>query len=280
MDLLKTKQIGNFLLTLVPEIIKELRTGFSDNVQNSKFGEMLQDVTLEYDRKIGQFVGSKVIANFQDVLVDSEEVEDRMGSGNYVLRIDPIDGSKHFAAGIPIFSSIFSLSYEGQTLFSLIVEPFSERAYWAFKDSGAYLNGRKITVNNLSVKDSFVFVEHPQLQISNLDYDGFYKLNEKLFKLMNVAFRIRDVGNFGIAGGLVAQGAISAFVNFSYTTKLYDIEGPAFIIQESGGLIGDLNGNIVESIKYDDSTSKKFINANLICANPKAYREIVEIVNS
>jgi fructose-1,6-bisphosphatase/inositol monophosphatase family enzyme len=279
MDLAKSKQIGEFILSLVPEIIRELQDGFSNNVQNSQFGQMLQDVTLEYDRRIGQFVGSKVIANFQDVYVDSEEEEDRMGSGKYILRIDPIDGSKHFAAGIPIISSIFSLSYEGQTLFSVIVEPFSQRAYWAFKDSGAYLNGQKISVNNLSVRDSFVFVEHPQLQVSNTDYENFYKLNEKLFKIMNIAFRIRDVGNFGIAGALVSQGAISAFVNLSCTTKLYDIEGPAFIVQQAGGVVGDLDGNIIQTIEYDESTEKKFINTNLICANPTAFKEIVELLN-
>lgn len=273
------EQIGKFLISLAPEVIRQLNQGFVATTQNSEFGREIQDVASEYDHLVGKFIGKHTLAKFPNIRIDSEEEEERIGDGDYVLRIDPIDGSKHFIAGIPLFSSLFSISRNDETLFAMILNPLTNSIYVAFKNGGAFKNGRRIYVNNLGIEDCFVFVEHPAQKVYVDSPEIFQQNVAQIDKLARSCFRLRDVGNFGLAGSLVAQGSIGALVTFNQTTKLYDIEAPILIIKEAGGIVGDTYGNVFDKIEYNKNSSKKAVPINLLSANPRAFDEIAKLLN-
>jgi myo-inositol-1(or 4)-monophosphatase len=64
--------------------------------------------------------------------------------------IDPIDGTNNFAHQMPLFTVSVAAMYEDEPVVGVIFDPATERMYTAFKGGEAQLNGRRITVSEVS----------------------------------------------------------------------------------------------------------------------------------
>ena len=284
----KIKLIANDILGIAPQITNYLIDSFkqlklSKNELNEKRETGgVQDVVLEIDHFIGKVYIEKIYNKYrQDLTIDSEEEEERTGNGPIILRFDPLDGSKHAKEGIPLIASTASLVKNGKTLFSIVINPFTGEIYHAFKNGGAYLNGKKITVSNAGIRDdlSFVMYEAPNSQIFNKEPKEFNAFASQLQKLQKKTYRMRNIGLSTLSVCWVADGSCPAFIDFSGTTKLYDIEAPALIAKEAGALIGNIKGKIKDKIDHNQNDNKKHILENLVIANPSSFSEIQKILS-
>ena len=269
-------RISSYLLSISGEISRMVREGFWDVAMSERTAGR-QDMATNLDHKIGQYVSAKLMEQFDGLIrFDSEEAEDRKGDGPYVVRIDPLDGTKHAISGIALITTLISVSIDEKTVFALMIHPFTDKIYSATRGKGAYMNGHPIHVSDQSIYDNFVIHEQPTSSLFQKNPTLFARNEAHLHTLMTKAYRLRNVGNASISVGWVAEGAATAYVDLSGTTKLYDIEAAILIAKEAGAIVGDFEGNNIEHVTYASDDDRKVVSEHLLIANPKAFAEIVE----
>lgn len=276
----KIEKLSKFILKLAPEVSRRMRSGCRDikKIPRNK----RQDTTTLFDHQIGAYWAKNILKEFDDIRIDSEEKEDRVGKGQIIVRIDPIDGSKHALCGIDLIASAISITYEKEVVFGLIINPFSEKFYWAYKNRGAFLNGKKIKVSREGIETSFVMREDPTSKLFHDNVEEYYRRVKISEAIMRNSFRSRNIGLATLSLCWVAEGAASAYLGMSGTTKLYDIEAAMLITEEAGARACDLDGNLIVSksltLLSKKGGSKRHLNTGIIVANPEAFDQINKIL--
>ncbi|QTH60461.1 histidinol-phosphatase [Corynebacterium hindlerae] len=153
--------------------------------------------------------------------------------------IDPIDGTKNFVRGVPVWATLIALLVDGQPVVGVISAPALARRWWAGKGSGAWraFNGgspKKLSVSGVSnISDASV-------SFSSLDgwrdrslLDGFQRLSDD-------TWRLRGFGDF-FSYCLVAEGAVD--IAAEPEVSLWDLAPLAILVTEAGGRFTSLAGH-------------------------------------
>ena len=176
-----------------------------------------------------------------DIVVGEEfggrdEVQ-KPGNDKYYWVIDPIDGTKNFVRGVPIWCTLIALmSPDHKVVVGVVSSPALFRRWSAYQGGGAFLslNGgpkKKISVSAVSnLSDS---------SLSYSDLVGWGEKREKFIELQDRVWRTRGVGDFW-SHMLVAEGAIDIAVEPSLA--LWDMAALAVVVTEAGGTFSDLEG--------------------------------------
>ena len=143
--------------------------------------------------------------------------------------IDPIDATKNFIRGIPIFATLIALENE----LGVVSAPALGRRWWASRGDGAFCNGAPIHVSAVS--------DLAAAQIGYDDVDGFEKANlgEQFLDLQRRCGRARGFGDFW-THMLVAEGAIEIAVEPQVAH--WDMAAVQIIVDEAGGRFTNLAG--------------------------------------
>ena len=84
---------------------------------------------------------------FPEHSVMGEETGHTKNAGAHTWHIDPIDGTRNFANGIPLFTISIALEYESNIIVGVIYNPVTKSLFYAERGGGAYLNEKKINVS-------------------------------------------------------------------------------------------------------------------------------------
>jgi len=143
--------------------------------------------------------------------------------------VDPIDATKNYIRGIPVFATLIAL--EGQV--GVISAPALGRRWWASRGEGAFCNGRRILVSSIEVLG--------ETQLCYDDVPGFEKIQqgEAFLDLARSCGRTRGFGDFW-AHMLVAEGAADLAVEPE--VALWDMAPIQVIVEEAGGRFTDMSG--------------------------------------
>jgi myo-inositol-1(or 4)-monophosphatase len=199
---------------------------------------------------------------FPDYNIFSEETGNIDKSSAYTFVIDPLDGTNNFVLGIPNFSTGIALMKHEEIIFSVAYNPLLKNIYYAEKGMGAFMNGKKITVNNESeIKNSTV----SYVINYNTDKEHGWKVGVELEK-MNVK-RIMRNWSVILDFCLLATGKLEAIIVYG-DIPLYDIATGKLIAKEAGAFITDYAGN-----KEKDKNTT-FLATNGI----KIHKEILKVL--
>ncbi len=161
----------------------------------------------------------------------SEESADLPGrmDHDFVLVVDPIDGTRSFAAGDPVWAVSVALVHRQRPVIGVVHAPALDETYVAVKDSGATLNGQAIAVSRHAQFDAATRVAGPlgfaqRLRNAGLDF-------ELLPRIPSLAVRISRV-----AAGALDVALISA------NAQDWDIAACDLILTEAGGRLMNLRG--------------------------------------
>ena len=181
----------------------------------------------------------------EDGILGEEFGADITGKKRYWV-IDPIDGTKSFLRGLPVWSTLIALvEVDGdkhELVVGLVSSPALARTWFATKGGGAYTTfdsesnqhkgaPRKISVSKVS-----------QIKDAHLGYSDFIGFGEHLAgfqSLFNEAWRTRAVGEFW-SHMLVAEGVMDVAIEPSLA--LWDMAPLDVIVREAGGTYTDLAG--------------------------------------
>lgn len=161
--------------------------------------------------------------------------EEQGASGESARRwiIDPIDGTKNYARGVPVFATLIALEVDGALVLGMVSAPALGARWWATAGDGAFANGARITVSGVDN------VAAADVVTGGLDWARDNAGG--LFQLFARARRQRGFGDFW-GHMLVAQGSAEVMVECA-PLALWDIAAPRLIVEEAGGRVTDLTGD-------------------------------------
>src|SRR5437867_12721667 len=107
------------------------------------------------DRAVEEMARTKVAASGLALDVLGEEMgggdaKSASTSGRARMIIDPIDGTEEFSRGIPTFGTLMGIELNGEIVAGMASGPGLGARWWAFRGDGAYRNGKRIHVSNVT----------------------------------------------------------------------------------------------------------------------------------
>lgn len=186
------------------------------------------------DREAESVVRRVVLEKFPDHVVYGEEGEKVVGQqGQYTWIIDPIDGTKNFVRGIPLFGTLLALMIDGEVILGVSNMPAMGELLYAERGEGAILNGEAVHVSKVE-ELADAYLSHGTVKY--FTRDG-YRDN-----LLTLSERVRSARGIGDCWPyhLLAQGKIDIFTEFGM--KIWDIAPFLCIIPEAGGLLTQVDG--------------------------------------
>src|SRR6266852_2824350 len=147
--------------------------------------------------------------------------------------IDPIDATKNYIRGLPVFATLIALEQHGRLRLGVVSAPALHQRWWAYAGEGAFCNERRISVSTVAE------LEHAQLCYDSVaDFDRF-GLTESFLALARNCSRTRAFGDFW-SHMLVAEGA--AEIAIEPAVSFWDMAAIQIIVEEAGGRFSDLTG--------------------------------------
>jgi histidinol-phosphatase len=147
--------------------------------------------------------------------------------------IDPIDGTKNYVRGVPVWATLLALEEDGEMRVGVCSAPALGHTWWAVRGGGAFADGAPIGVSNVRA------LEDAQLCYSDFKWWGEYGLQGEFDALAKRVWRTRGFGDFW-SHILVAEGA--ADVAAEPVVALWDLAPLLVIVEEAGGSFTDLAG--------------------------------------
>ena len=153
--------------------------------------------------------------------------------------IDPIDGTKNFVRGVPVWASLIALLQDGVPTVGVISAPALNRRWWAAQGLGAYASVAGSAPRRLSVS-GVADLSSASLSFSSLSGWADRGLREKFVALTDAVWRVRAYGDF-YSYCLVAEGAVD--VAAEPEVELWDLAPLDVLVREAGGRFTSLAGD-------------------------------------
>lgn len=193
-------------------------------------------ITTEADKEAEGVIKKIILESFPDHSIDGEETGLTQNGDLYMWHVDPIDGTRNYCNGIPIFAVSISLVSEGEILLGLVYNPITNSLFYAEKGKGAYLNDVKINVSKDAAERCIVTVASGK---NPLDL----KLRRNLMHDLpgSLVSSVRDFGCTALDLAWVARGGIEADIKFGL--KIYDAAAGLLLVKEAGGKVTFTDGS-------------------------------------
>lgn len=150
----------------------------------------------------------------------------------YVWVLDPIDGTKAFITGLPIFGTLIALLHRGKPVMGIIDQPILKERWLGVEGQRSTFNGQPISVRACdALAKAYMYSTAP------LMFPGAY---EKPHEALTRKVKLFRWGGDCYAYGLLASGHIDLVVEASL--KLYDFAALVPVVKGAGGLITDWRG--------------------------------------
>ncbi len=172
----------------------------------------------------------------RDAVLGEEFGESGGGSRKWV--IDPIDGTKNFVRGVPVWATLIALMDGDDVVMGMVSAPALQRRWWAAKGAGAW-TGRNLTSATQMHVSGVRKLEDASLSYSSLDGWRDRETLEEFLDLTDICWRTRAYGDFW-SYMLVAEGTVD--IAAEPELELYDMAALVPIVTEAGGTFTDLNG--------------------------------------
>jgi histidinol-phosphatase len=153
--------------------------------------------------------------------------------------IDPIDGTKNFVRGVPVWASLIALLEDGVPRVGVISAPALQRRWWAAAGAGAFVAVGDAAARRLSVS-SVTQLDSASLSFSSLSGWAQLGLRERFLGLTDAVWRVRAFGDF-LSYCLVAEGAVD--IAAEPEVSVWDLAPLDILVREAGGTFTSLEGS-------------------------------------
>jgi histidinol-phosphatase len=209
------------------------------------------------DREAEQSLRAALHAAFPHDGFLGEEFGDAPGSSGYRWIIDPIDGTRSFVRGIPIWATLVGLEYKGEQVAGIAEAPALGQTWRALRGDGAWRNDRRVRVSDVSdLSKSLLFYTSLSWFLKAGRHDQFLELVKRTDKQ-------RGYGDF-YGHVLVAEGAGEVMVE--HGVHAWDVAALKPLVEEAGGRFTTWAGG--HSIHEPD----------VVASNGKLHDEVLTIL--
>ena len=189
------------------------------------------------DRRAEEIVRSQLARTRPRDAVVGEEMP-TTGHGPRQWVVDPIDGTKNFVRGVPVWATLIALIDDGRPVVGLVSAPALGRRWWAAEGSGAW-SGRALSSATRLAVSGVSRLEDASLSYSSLSGWEEQGRLEGFLDLTRSVWRTRGYGDFW-SYVLVAEGAVD--IATEPELALHDMAALAPIVTEAGGRFTSVEG--------------------------------------
>lgn len=214
------------------------------------------------DTAVENFLLDKIRAHFPDHSVNAEESGEQDNDSDHKWYIDPIDGTINYAHGMPIYSVSVAYAFQGELQIGVLCCPGMREEFWAVKGQGAFCNGEKIEVSDISdLKDSVLItgfrsylIDTPRSNVPN-----FVRFTREVQT-------VRRLGSAAMDLAYVACGRVEGF--WEIELNAWDVAAGILLVREAGGVVSGL---------YEDSDLLKG-KVDILAANPIIFPQMRQVL--
>jgi histidinol phosphatase-like enzyme (inositol monophosphatase family) len=220
----------------------------------------LSPVTIA-DRDAEAAMRRLIAARFPEHGIIGEEYGAERQDSEYVWVLDPIDGTKSFISGIPLFGTLIALAHRGRPVLGVIDQPISRERWIGATGRPATFNGKPARCRPCpGLAAATVFSTSP---------DMFKGADAAAHTRIAKAAKLVRYGADCYAYGLVALGLIDLVIEASL--KPYDFSAMAPIVEGAGGVATDWHGRKL-SLASDGRV--------VVAGDPHAHREALALLTA
>ncbi|MEZ5716399.1 MAG: inositol monophosphatase family protein [Paracoccaceae bacterium] len=212
------------------------------------------------DREVESFLRAAIERHFPGHAIFGEEFGETGGDGPYRWIIDPIDGTRSFISGMPLFGMLVGLLEHGKPVLGTVRLPALGEVYYgsgagAFDGAGQRLS----TSKTASLDTAFLYIN---------EADKILRAAPETFHRLNRAGKDRRFAYDCYPHALVAAGHVDACVDFDL--QPYDYLPLVPVIEAAGGVITDWRGERL-AMQNDEAV--------VSAATPALHAELIALLN-
>jgi len=259
-------------LDLLGRAVEWARSGGS--IARDRFGSAVasmkadESVVTDADHAVQQHILDRIAANYPGHAIVVEETVKQperhreFTAAEWCWVIDPIDGTRNYARGIPCFAVSIGLLHNGSPEVAVLYSVMDDRLYSAYRGGGAWCDGKRLHV-----------VDEPPSGETLLGAPSGKgdPMPQALHKWLDF-MAIRNYGAVALHLAYVAAGGMDAA--FCLNSKLWDISAGALLVTEAGGVITDLDGNSHFPVK--SLPAQGVPKGPIIAAGPNLHRYLLD----
>jgi histidinol-phosphatase len=147
------------------------------------------------------------------------------GSGGRRWLLDPIDGTRNYTRGIPVWATLIALEVDGVVRLGMVSAPALGRRWWAERGAGAFADGERVRVSAVSRVEDAVLS---------------FAIENELPAIAHRAWHARGFGDFW-PYMLIAEGSADGAVDAMGVSE-WDLAAMQVIVEEAGGRFSDRRG--------------------------------------
>ena len=159
----------------------------------------------------------------RDAILGEEEGQSGSSARRWI--VDPIDGTRNYSRGVPVWATLIALEDHGRVVLGVVSAPALHRRWWAERGEGAHANGDVVRVSRIARPEDAVLT---------------FALEQSLPSLATRAWHARGYGDFW-SHMLVAEGAVDGAID-AIGVSLWDLAAVQVIVEEAGGTFTDFAG--------------------------------------
>lgn len=246
----------NFIKEMADESAKIILPYFHSNIEYETKED--HSPVTKADKEAEALLRKMIEAKFSDHGIIGEEYGKSKENSDFVWVLDPIDGTKSFICGVPLFGTLIALLHNNKPILGAINLPALNQLFIGANDHGTTLNDKPVFVKNTQNLSDATLLCTDHL-------DVIKHQNES--KFVELAQKVKLYRNWGdcYMYALLAQGKVDIVMD--PIMNFWDIQALIPIVREAGGIITDYQGNPPE-------------NANsTIASAPELHDQVIKMLN-
>lgn len=215
----------------------------------------------DLDMSLEQQLSDRIKQRFPQHGIIGEEHGPHNADADWVWILDPIDGTRQFAAGLPNYGSLIALTWQHQPVIGVIVHPPSGSVCLGVTGRQTLLNGTPIATDHArSLEDAIVCLSDP---------DSFDQRTQQGYKAVQAASRwnVYDGGCIGHVA--LASGKLSVSLS-GPNLEPFDIAALIPVVVGAGGIITDWTGEALDSRSFGEIVAT---------SNPRLHEHVLGLLN-
>jgi len=232
---------ADFFRDITKEVLK-LVASFEGKASITKYKEVVGDYATEVDIAVEKLIVAEIQKRFPgDAILAEEGHSDEVIPSTRIWIIDPICGTTNLGRGMKSYCTNIALSDNKRLIASCVIDHSQNDYFWSVGNNEVYINNQiyrpQVADDNFGVVIDIDFGA-----VANVDNSQKKKLADAAFKLSALPGYMLQSLSTSLGFAYTAVGKIEGFIN-SYNHP-WDICAASFLIQQSGGVITDLEGKL------------------------------------
>ena len=235
------KRLNHF--TLLSQLARDITLPLFANpkgVENKADGQGYDPVT-QADIETEDALRASIQKTFPEDSIEGEERPDHIGSNAFSWTLDPIDGTRAFVAGVPVWSTLIALSYENKPILGMIDLPALDTRYLGRTDTEERRAWVERTAHS---KDRLKTSPCPEIRDGILGCTapfGMFRPGElAAFKIIGSGTKFMRLGLDALGYGLLSEGRMDIIVEAGM--KPCDVRALIPIVEGAGGRLTNWEG--------------------------------------